>query len=896
MQALIYSMVFAVIFAGDVPAQADFYVSTLGNDNWTGKLKAPKADNTDGPFATFQRAQAAVRLLKKLDPGRKQPIEVTFRGGKYNLAKPILISPEDSGTPDAPVIYHAYEKEKPVFTGGLTLTGWKQDAAGRWQIEIPDAATGKWNFSQLFINGERRYRPRLPKNGYYRIAGTLPPSESAVRKGYDRFRFHTGEIRADWHNLKDIESLCFQNWTMARLRIASVDQLKDIVNFTGPTQGMESYSGLPKGNRYLIENVKEALTESGEWYLDRSDGLLAYIPMNGESFKNAEIIAPKLERLVEFRGDLQQRKWVENIHFQGLAFEHTNWNALPIAKNSVQAEVELSAAITLLGARNCVLRNCSVSHIGNSAVEIGAGSQQCRLDNCEFTDLGGGGVKIGETAIREDPDIMTKQNSVTNCLIEHAGRLHPASVGIWIGASPDNQVFHNEIRDLYYTGVSVGWTWGYGKSIADHNTIEYNYISNIGQGVLSDMGGIYTLGSSPGTTLRNNLIHDVESADYGGWGIYPDEGSSGLLIENNIVYNTKTGGFHQHYGKENIVRNNIFANSNEAQLVRSRAEDHLSFNFNHNIVFWKQGELLGANWTGSNFKMDYNIYWSAPDKPVTFSGMDIGQWRQKGQDLHSLIADPQFVDSERHNFDLRTLSPAYKLGFQKINTLVIGREPHSPARHLATTARRAFPPLPPLPPPEPILEGFETTSVGAKIQDGVTSEENEQATVRVTDETAATGKHSLKFQDMEGQKFSYNPHIYYDPKYETGLIDAEFSIRVEPGALFYHEWRDSSSPYHTGPSINIGLDGTLIANGRKMQKILLGKWFRIHIVCGLGAQATGKYDITIIPPGGISPVTHRDIACSPDFKALRWYGFVSNSDWQSVFYLDDIALHPRSKE
>lgn len=145
--------------------------------------------------------------------------------------------------------------------------------------------------------------------------------------------------------------------------------------------------------------------------------------------------------------------------------------------------------------------------------------------------------------------------------------------------------------------------------------IEFNYVHHIGVRldgdgpILSDMGCIYTLGVQPGTVIRFNLFHSVAGLRYSGWGIYLDEGSSNILVENNIVYNTSHGGFHQHYGRENVVRNNIFAFGRDAQIQRSRAEPHLSFTFERNIVYWSGGELLAGTWDDLNFAFDNNLYW-----------------------------------------------------------------------------------------------------------------------------------------------------------------------------------------------------------------------------------------------------------------------------------------------
>jgi hypothetical protein len=157
----------------------------------------------------------------------------------------------------------------------------------------------------------------------------------------------------------------------------------------------------------------------------------------------------------------------------------------------------------------------------------------------------------------------------------------------------------------------------------------------------------------------------VDAYTYGGWGIYTDEGSTDILIEKNLVYRTKTGGFHQHYGQENIVRNNIFALAREDQIQRSRMEPHISFTFERNIVYYRTGVLLGKNWSDDKFILDHNVYWNAVGDPVTFpGGLTLEQWQARGFDKNSLIADPRFVNPEEGDFRLKDDSPALKLGFE----------------------------------------------------------------------------------------------------------------------------------------------------------------------------------------------------------------------------------------
>ena len=641
------------------------YVSTNGNDSWSGRMPDPVPDGSDGPFATITRAQAEVRKLRQLG---NRSVTVFIRGGLYEIEEPLVFTPDDGGAEDCPVRYAAYPGEKPVISGGSKISGWIKGEGSIWQAHISAVEKGSWYFQQLFADGERQTRARMPNEGYLHIAGTIRPLLDREKARRDReykigFRYREGDLDG-LSSLEDVNIFLYHSWTCSLHWIESLDRSNRTVRFTNPCAWPVGY--WDPEERYHLENFLEALDSPGEWYLDRRTGILYFWPPDGQDPNHIEIVAPRLRHLLLIQGKAGEDGVVQNLHFRGLSFMHADWHVEKDQMADGQAATFLSAAIVVTGARNCSFEDCEVAHVGEYGIILGEGCKRNLIARCEIHDLGGGGIRIGQTILPDHTERQTDHNTVDNCFIHDGGHVFRAGIGIWIGKSSYNTITHNEICDFYYSGVSVGWSWGYAPSSAHHNVIEYNHIHNLGKGVLSDMGGIYTLGVSPGTVERFNLIHDVYSYSYGGWGLYTDEGSSYILLEGNIVYNTKSGSFHQHYGRENVLRNNILGPALEATIIRSREEDHISFTMEYNIIFTSNGRILGGSWKNGNYRMDYNLYWDTCNvlgEDMDFGGMGFGSWQKRGKDTHSVVADPLFANWQSHDYTLDEASPSLKLGF-----------------------------------------------------------------------------------------------------------------------------------------------------------------------------------------------------------------------------------------
>ena len=682
----------------------EFYLSAQGNDQWSGRLAEPDKDGTDGPFATLSAARDAIRKLKQ--SGKLSgPVRVWLRGGEYPIAEPVVFGPEDSW----PVTYASYPGERAILDGGKHINGWRVEKRGDatvWVGDLPEVAAGEWYFRQLFVNGRRCPRPRLPEEGYFRMED-VPGTDlsSGFRPGADSFRCAPGDIEP-WERLTDIDVVALHFWVDERMPIASFEPATRLAKCSRHSIFILVDDSKQRYARYYLDNVKEALDRPGEWYLDRLTGELSYMPMPGEDPETAQVYAPRAAQLLKLSGRPDDGEYVDHLRFVRLGFRHAAWRQIGWGDerwgiygsdlaSAPQAAYHLPGAISFEGARYCALEGCEVEHVGWYGVELTGGCRGNRIVGNTIADLGAGGVKLegcGVANVMPPLQRLTGNNTISDNRISSGGRVFPSAVGVLCLDAFGNDILHNHIHDFYYTGISCGWYWGYGDNVAKDNLIEKNHVHEIGQGVLNDMGGIYILGVQPGTVVRGNLVHDVKTPYSCGWGVYLDQGGSHILVEGNVVYNASNQAFDIHYGRENIVRNNIFAFGAEGQARISVQEEHTSVTFERNICISDDQPMIVGN-VGVRFGSrviisDLNLFWDIGSVPVRYGNLPCSaldpeytfeEWQEQGSDRNSIVADPKCRDLSSFDFTLADDSPALALGFQPIDMSDVG--PRSGAQY-----------------------------------------------------------------------------------------------------------------------------------------------------------------------------------------------------------------------
>ena len=653
-----------------------FFVATDGNDTWSGRQASPNASKNDGPFATWKRVQQAIRKTRQKSAPLNRPIKVIFGGGTYYLSEPIIFTPEDSGTKLSPVIYQAAPKQQVTISGGKAIARWQEQQVNGmrlWTAQLPKDLQGV-DFQHLWVNNKRRVRARYPSKGYLRVKSAPRRKGQHWHEGDRSLEYKAADIPPEL-SLEGGQAVVMSRWVESRLPITEVDRQQHTISFA-----KESVFKIVPDDYYYLENSRAFLDTPGEWYLDKKANRLYYLPLANEAIATTEVIAPILDGWLKFMGHASKNSTISYLRFKDLMFAHTDWHLPPgvYVSGYNHNAWGVAGAIVGNGIVNCHWERCTIKHTGGYGFELLRGCRDNRIVGCSIYDLGAGAIKIGErkTFVPKIPlEDVSHHNTISHNHISGGGKFFPSAVAIRTVYTHNNLIAHNHVHDFYYTGIAVRGIWGFESTQAYENIIEYNHVHHIGKlgngdgPIISDMGGIYNLGNQPGTVIRHNKVHDVYGLRYGGWGIYLDEGSSQLVVENNLVYNTGDGGFCQHYGRDNMIRQNIFAFGSTAQLYRNkrdlktaREQNIVSFYFVNNIVYWQEGDFLAglkANYqTNAVFKD--NIYWKTTNSNFMLGDRSWKRWRESDRD--SIIADPLFVAPQQGNFQLQPNSPALQLG------------------------------------------------------------------------------------------------------------------------------------------------------------------------------------------------------------------------------------------
>ncbi|MBE2202871.1 MAG: right-handed parallel beta-helix repeat-containing protein, partial [Chthoniobacterales bacterium] len=835
------------------------------------------------------------------------------------------------GPEDSQVTWEGSSDGQSVISGGRRIGGWKPAGGGLWRAEIPEVREEKWYFEQLWVNGRRAVRARTPNKGFLHMdapatSGIFPGKGSDQKKWEDSLRnlafcASPETIRelgkATPEELRDLALIVPHNWDAFHYRVRTIDPVAGAV-LLKPHEEAEFRQLLPikdPSGRFYVENYRAALDAPGEWFLGRDGGLL-YYPLPGEDMSRAEVVAPVAKTLLKVDG-------AEHITFRNLSFVHQQWTMGSSGYGDSQSSHRLGAAIEVNRSKEIIFDQCEIAHIGTYGIWFDLDVTKSGIGNSHIHDLGAGGVRIGPTAELNALTDGTGFITVDNNIIQQGGRIFPDAVGILIGYASDNTVTHNDIGDFYYTGISSGWHYGYGESFAYRNRYENNHIHHLGWGVMSDMGGFYNLGAALGTVVRGNHIHDISRYRYGGWGIYADEGTSGILIENNLVHDTTDPGFRQHFGYYNLIRNNIFAFGKNAQIGRSRPEGRLRFIFEKNIVVWDADAPLlegdASHWNyqekplpgepKKSYEIRKNLYWPIGGKmPARLAGTWTWEEWQQRRDKGSIVADPLFENVLARDFRLKADSPAKKIGFVPWDLSLAGVRADGPkgAAWPRLAAQRTFPNWKedskpwPLRPFTIALNTFENAAPGTlplltadprteNKSDSIGVSEDASSPIPVKGASPTKSVRSLKFQDAPGLSVRHHPLLTLTPNWEKGTVSVTFDVMGEPGADWYFEMRTTTyGNFSTGPRI-AWQNGALVA-GESPSTTLCNlpprEWVRVSITATLG---TGTWQVSLTRQNG-SVQNFDNLPCKPGWNRCASLLWVASADKKSAFFVDNLEV------
>jgi len=555
---------------------ADIYVAKNGSDTNIG--------NKDKPLATLHAAIRKARELRRLnDASIKGGIKIIIDKGVYQLYEPVVLRPEDSGTKDSPTEIVATEKV--VLSGGIKITGWKKltgatlglpkESTGKvWVADIPNFDGSDLLFRQLWVNGNKATRAKnYNGDAMGRILSWNKETQTCKIPLQKNINLA---------NIKGMEMLIHQWWAIANLRVKSVKVVGNEaeLSFMQPESRIQSEHPWPApwisdktGNSaFYLSNAIQFLNEPGEWFEDLKNHKLYYWPKPSENMLNADVVVPSIENLLKIEGTIDNP--VSFVNFKGVSFAHSTWlrpskfghvphqagmymlDAYKLKTPGTPDKAALenqawvgrpASAVEVTYANHTSFENCRFEHLASTGLDYKKGTSDNVIKGNLFKDIGGSAILIGTfsdeaTEVHlpyhpSDKKEISTNDRIENNLITDVTNEDWGAVGIGAGYVQGIKILHNEISDVSYSGISMGWGWTKTQNAMKNNTISANKIHHYGKHMY-DVAGIYTLSAQPESFITENVVDSIYKAPYAHlpehwFYLYTDEGSSYFTIKNN---------------------------------------------------------------------------------------------------------------------------------------------------------------------------------------------------------------------------------------------------------------------------------------------------------------------------------------------------------------------------
>ena len=553
----------------------EIWISPKGSDFNDGTRQSPKA--------TLTSALRQAREWRRTEDNRIQGgITIYMEGGTYAFHEPVFIRPEDSGTKESPTIIRSVGDEKVILSGGISIKGWKKQGKV-WVADVPAFNGRPLDFRQLWVNGKKAVRARDVEDfeKMNRICSVDEKNEIlyvpavSIRRLID----NKGNLKA-----KYAEMVLHQMWCVANLRIRSVEVQGDsaAIRFHQPESRIQFEHPWPRpmvttdghNSAFYLTNARELQDVPGEWYHDIDARKVYYYPREGEKMQEAEVIVPAVETLVRVEGTLDRP--VRHIRFEKITFSYTTWMR-PSEKGHVPLQAGMyltdgyridpkmqrnylnhpldnqgwlgrpAAAVRVVAARQIDFERCRFEHLGSTGLDYEEAVQGGVVRGCLFLDIAGNGLLVGsfspaahETHLPYDPadrrEVCTQQQ-INNCYFTEIGNEDWGCLAIAAGYVGDVNIEHNEISEVPYSGISLGWGWTQTVNCMRNNRVHANLIHHYAKHMY-DVAGIYTLGSQPKSYVTENCVHSIYKPGYvhdpNHWFyLYTDEGSSFITVRDN---------------------------------------------------------------------------------------------------------------------------------------------------------------------------------------------------------------------------------------------------------------------------------------------------------------------------------------------------------------------------